>query len=405
MAQPMFSEKTPFVPTPPRCFYVLGIVALGLLWTMSLGCGSEEPEIRSYMVPRPKANTASPSSPATLEPRRMLGAILPAGNEAWFLKAVGKPANVEALIPAFEKLLASFAVSDTGEPKWELPENWKQQPGSGMRFATLIAASGDEEIPISVIKLPIFEGTWEEYCESNVNRWRGELSLPNEKWDDIVKYARPLEGQDKTNLEKPRLGYWINIEGKQDPSKSMAGPMAAAGMAGSGATGGLASGSPASGPFSGAPANTDTPAANSSPLKYEVPNGWVDRGASGMRLLTLVIGETPTPPTSANEVTVIPASGDLPSNVRRWQEQLSPAVDESVVNSAIEKAIITKVDGVETKIVHLTDKPEQPQQAILAAIIPMDEQSSLFIKYKGDAQTAEAEKQNFIKFVESVRWK
>lgn len=378
---------------------------MGCLWTMSLGCGSDEPEIRSYVVPRQKANTVSPSSPETLEPRRMLGAILPAGNEAWFLKAVGKPSNVELLVPAFEKLLASFAVGDTGEPKWELPENWKQQPGSGIRFATLIATSGDEEIPISVIKLPIFEGTWEEYCESNVNRWRGELSLPNEKWEDIVKYARPLEGQDKANPEKPRLGYWINIEGKQDPNKSMAGPMSAAGMAGSGATGGLASGGPARGPFSGAPANTDAPAANASPLKYEVPNGWVDRGGSGMRLLTLVIGETPTPPTPANEVTIIPASGDLPSNVRRWQEQLSPSVDESVVNGAIEKAIITKVDGVETKIVHLTDKPEQPQQAILAAIIPMDEQSSLFIKYKGDAQTAETEKQNFIKFVESVRWK
>jgi hypothetical protein len=35
----------------------------------------------------------------------------------------------------------------------------------------------------------------------------------------------------------------------------------------------------------------------------------------------------------------------------------------------------------------------------------MDAQSSLFIKYKGDAKTADAERQRFIEFVESVRWK
>jgi hypothetical protein len=63
------------------------------------------------------------------------------------------------------------------------------------------------------------------------------------------------------------------------------------------------------------------------------------------------------------------------------------------------------VDNVETKIVHLVDSAEQPKQSIMAAIIPMDEQSSLFIKYKGDAETAEKEKQKFVQFVESIRWK
>ena len=121
-----------------------------------------------------------------------------------------------------------------------------------------------------------------------------------------------------------------------------------------------------------------------------------------MRLLTLWIGEAKDPP---NEITIIPASGDLTSNVRRWQEQISENVTDEMVNQSIEKATVTKVDGVETKIVYLVDSAEQPKESIMAAVIPMDAQSSLFIKYKGDAQTAEAEKANFVKFVESVRWK
>lgn len=373
-----------------------------------LGCDEAQPEIRSYDVPRQKTTPIArpqntPSTPTAAEPKRMLGAIIPAGKDAWFFKAVGTPENTQAIVPAFEKLIASLTIQDSGDPKWELPENWKQQPASGMRFATLVATSNGEEIPISVIKLPIFEGTWEEYCESNVNRWRGELSLPNEKWEEIAKYAKPIEGKEPGAPTTPRLGYWINLEGKQDSSKSMAAPPMASGNA-PGAT--SSAGTPPFAPFANgaamAPPPTNTERGEPSPLKYEVPTGWDDRGSAGMRLLTMWIGKDKTPP---NEVTIIPASGDLTSNVRRWQEQISQNVTDEMVNQAIEKATVTKVDGIETKIVHLVDSAEQPKESIMAAIIPMDAQSSLFIKYKGDAQTAEAEKANFIKFVESVRWK
>lgn len=391
---------------------IFAAVALALLCLNFAGCDKAEPEIRSYDVPREKSNTLAgspntPTAPAAAQPRRMLGAIIPAGADAWFFKAVGSPENAQALVPAFEKLIASLKIEATGEPKWELPENWKQQPASGMRFATLVATSNGEEIPISVIKLPIFEGTWEEYCESNVNRWRGELSLPNEKWEEIAKYAKPIEGKEPTTADTAtptaaRLGYWINIEGQQDASRSMAAPMAGTNAP----VANPSAANPPFAPFAGGAAMTPPPAntepGKPSPLKYELPAGWNDRGAAGMRLLTLWVGETKETP---NEVTIIPASGDLTSNVRRWQEQISQNVTDEMVSQAIEKATVTKVDGIETKIVHLVDSAEQPKESIMAAVIPMDAQSSLFIKYKGDAQTAEAEKANFIKFVESVRWK
>ncbi|MBL8870758.1 MAG: hypothetical protein JNK90_13255 [Planctomycetaceae bacterium] len=411
-----FFRSTSFRSTSPSKRW-LGILAFAFLCVNLGGCNDTGPEIRSYDVPRQKNNPLAKAPtestvPAVAEPRRTLGAIIPAGNEAWFLKAIGTPENVQALVPSFEKLIGSFTLQESGEPKWELPENWKQQPGSGMRFATLIATSNNEEIPISVIKLPIFDGTWEEYCESNVNRWRGELSLASEKWDEIVKYAKPIDGKETAAEGKSRLGYWINIEGKQDASRSMAGPMGG-GNAGTNST--SANSTPATSPpantppfapFAGgamaAPPGATTELGDPSPLKYETPAGWKDLGSKGLRLLTMIIGDKKDP---ANEVTIIPASGDLPSNVRRWQEQISQNVTDEMVTQAIEKATVTKVDGIETKIVFLVDSPDQPKESIMAAIIPMDEQSSLFIKYKGDAATAETEKANFIKFVESVRWK
>lgn len=392
---------------------MLGLLGFAWMIVSLAGCEKGEPEIRSYEVPREKSSglaqsSATPDAPSEAQPRRMLGAILPAGNDAWFLKAVGSAENTQAILPAFEQLIASWKIGESGEPKWELPENWKQQPASGMRFATLLATSNGEEIPISVIKLPIFEGTWEEYCESNINRWRGELSLPNEKWEETLKYAKPIEGKEPGSPVTPRLGYWINIEGKQDVSRSMKGPLAGgnAPFAGSAAATPASGGDSAGPPFAGGgampPASASSEPGKASPLKYDLPAGWQDRGAAGMRLLTLWIGEAKDPP---NEITIIPASGDLTSNVRRWQEQISENVTDEMVNQAIEKATVTQVDGVETKIVYLVDSAEQPKESIMAAVIPMDAQSSLFIKYKGNAQTAEAEKANFIKFVESVRWK
>jgi hypothetical protein len=54
-------------------------------------------------------------------------------------------------------------------------------------------------------------------------------------------------------------------------------------------------------PIAAAPRQSAAPAAGGERLRYEVPEGWSDRGASGMRLATLAIGD----PADGREVTVI----------------------------------------------------------------------------------------------------
>lgn len=155
-------------------------------------------------------------------------------------------------------------------------------------------------------------------------------------------------------------------------------------------------------PDSGAPAPTR--------LRYEVPDGWVDRGGSGMRLATLAIGD----PADGHEVTLVEASGTPRANVDRWQGQLDSGADESARGAAVDRALAAAetldVDGVRATVVALFDEaaaagPDADGRAILAAIVPLDDVRSLFVKFTGPAAVARRERPAFVRFVSSLRWK
>jgi hypothetical protein len=149
-----------------------------------------------------------------------------------------------------------------------------------------------------------------------------------------------------------------------------------------------------------------TPNAESGGLKlrYEVPEGWTDRGAGGLRLATLAIGD----PADGREVTVIPAAGTLRSNVERWQGQLGDtdaAARDKAVEAALTAAEKLDVGGTEATVVLLLDDAADAGQAILGAMIPLDDSAALFVKFKGDAAVARREREKFNRFVSSIRWK
>lgn len=138
-------------------------------------------------------------------------------------------------------------------------------------------------------------------------------------------------------------------------------------------------------------------------LAYDLPAGWTDKGASGMRLATLRTG--PDDATDAGEITIIPASGTLQGNATRWQEQLTPGANPERVARAIEESEKVSVNGAESTILLLLDDAGENQQAILAAMIPLDAATSLFVKFKGPATVARTLRDPFTAFVRSIRWK
>jgi hypothetical protein len=145
------------------------------------------------------------------------------------------------------------------------------------------------------------------------------------------------------------------------------------------------------------------PRPDSPALEYDLPEGWKDMGASGMRLATLRTG--PDDAADAGEITIIPASGTLQGNATRWQEQLTPGANPDRVTRAIEQGETVTVNGAESTILLLLDDAEENQQAILAAMIPFDASTSLFVKFKGSAAVARGLREPFTTFVRSIRWK
>jgi len=157
-------------------------------------------------------------------------------------------------------------------------------------------------------------------------------------------------------------------------------------------------------PARSAAATPPVAAASGGPtLEYDLPADWTDIGASGMRLATLRTGAGDA--ADVGEITIIPASGTLQSNAARWQEQLTPGSGSDLVAAAIEKAETVPVNGVEGTILLLIDDATENQQAILAAMIPLEPSTSLFVKFKGSAAQAATLREPFTAFVRSIRWK
>ena len=107
-------------------------------------------------------------------------------------------------------------------------------------------------------------------------------------------------------------------------------------------------------------------------IDYTLPKNWTEvSGPSGMRLATLAIGDGE----DGHEISIIPASGTIRSNVERWQKQLDKeASDEEIaglVDSAMSKAGSVDVQGQKATVVLLTqsvDDDEKEAQSILGGI-------------------------------------
>lgn len=179
---------------------------LTLLLAVAAACtsGCDPDEIDEYYVPRePIAETAPPAaSPhAALAPQsdqpapqtppmmqmpapaagtdgRMLAAMVEHDDRVWFFKLIGDDPAVAAQRGAFDAFMQSlqFHHGADAQPKpigWTLPAGWTEQPGSGMRYATIVIEQDGDPLELSVISLGLAAGD----VLDNVNRWRGQLGL------------------------------------------------------------------------------------------------------------------------------------------------------------------------------------------------------------------------------------
>ncbi len=113
------------------------LFSAGVLAIASLGCHKDQ--IREYTVPKeqdrrlPMAHAPSQSAP----------------------------------------MVQSEAPAASQHPEWTVPASWKELPGEGMRYATLVVEAQDPPLQIRVTPL----GLNARDLLSNVNRWRGQIGL------------------------------------------------------------------------------------------------------------------------------------------------------------------------------------------------------------------------------------
>ena len=63
----------------------------------------------------------------------MLAAILPAGGQAWFFKAVGPIADIDKHEKEINDFFAALTLAADGRANWKLPAGWKEEAGTGIR--------------------------------------------------------------------------------------------------------------------------------------------------------------------------------------------------------------------------------------------------------------------------------
>jgi len=155
------------------------------------GC-AQEPEIRTYLVPREAEN--KPFRPVADGPDdkvRMLAAVIPVNEQnSWFVRFLAAIEKVADREKDFDAFLNSIRV--TGMPAtpltWTVPEGWRIGPPNPNRVVTLQYGAGDKLLEMYISKP--FGGN----LSDNVNRWRTDfVGLKKLDDEDLATTLIPVQ--------------------------------------------------------------------------------------------------------------------------------------------------------------------------------------------------------------------
>lgn len=376
-----------------------------------VGCRPAE-QIEAYNVPKeaaprvmPTAAPAQAGSQAAEPTDRMLAAVLPDGERAWFFKVTGPIAQVEPIAAEVEKFFAGVRpAAGKPHPEWAIPAGWQEQPGSGMRAATIMIPSGGQSLELTVIGLP-WSGAPGELL-SNVNRWRGQMRLPPVDQAGLAKDIRELPAGD-TTLTVVDLKGSFQSGGMTPPfaggTTAASPPVAAVPPTQNADSNTLPPGHP---PITSQPPAVQAPATGAAPFTFDLPAGWQSRPASGMRKVDVLVedaGKSAVFTAIDFPANSPPMMSDPVANVRRWRGEVGlPPLSDDEIKQTMQPI---EIDGTKAMFVEAVPEAGQPQadRATLAAMFTRGD-AIWFFKLSGDRAVAAAQKEKFESFLKSVRF-
>ena len=333
--------------------------------------GCEEPEpIETYRIPTEIPEQLLPGK------SRMLAVMFAQDDEAWFVKVTGPEDAIKEIESPFRDFVTKLTFK-AGKPILEpLPSGWNRAPNKPMRVATINVETESKQLDVGISRLPKRED-WDTFVADNVNRWRGQLGLPDSKEDwaagELIEIAADPSA------------IWVDIVGElPDKAAPMRPPFAS-------------SLPPAAPP----PEPVEVQQSTDSGLQYDRPDGWRDGRMSVMRLAAFAVGPTE----DEAEVTVIEAGGGLRENVDRWLGQVrGDDPPKEVVDQALRDAKRIKISGRAAQRFLLTGDDPESGDVIDATIVSLDQGSSMFIKMTGPAKTVAGQSKALDAFLESLQF-
>ncbi|MBA4016087.1 MAG: hypothetical protein C0483_02750 [Pirellula sp.] len=374
----------------------------GLALCVVAGCRKQE-QITTEIEPHLTGMFEPQREPASA-PGRLVGVLLNHADETWFFKVLGPDDAVRRQVSQIKGFLVGLKF-DGNTPKWKLPDGWREQRDNPNRFATLLLDDSTPPLELAVSKFPGGQDV-----AANINRWRGQLGLPPQPADEAKLSIVEL----KTAAGPAQ---YVELSGTYTPEAAAMPPFAGGarpdGKPGVGPGVGpvrdeaknepLPAGHPPVGPMPGgqAPAGKAAPkTASAGPVQYVAPADWASVPPSQFNLAAFNVSEG----AEKLRITISDAQGDLLSNINRWrgQELSLPPIDADQLETAVTKM---KVGGRDASFVELIGSANPgPQQAIFVVVVPQASGSSWFLKLKGDAPLAQRRREEFARFLASLKF-
>ena len=334
------------------------------------------------------------------------------------------PAATPAAMPA--TMPEGLAAPDhSGMPalQYTLPAGWKEKPLTQMRVASFDVSENGQTADVSVIPLGGIAGG----DLANVNRWRGQVGLPPESDEALQKLAAPVQvGGQTADLydvagtvpgsgdaerilgviaHREDVAWFFKMTGnadlveKQKPAflaflKSVSfGPPAA----------------PAALDMSQLPpAHPSIPGMEPSAVNdasqptWAIPSDWKPAPLEQFLVAKFIIPGSGDANAAVHVSSLAGAGGGLLPNLNRWRGQLGqpPLGDDDLAKlptmaAAGQPATVMDVSGVNAR----TGQPAR----LVGVVLPLGDQT-WFYKLMGDANIVAAQKDAFIRFVQSAKY-
>jgi len=328
-----------------------------------------------------------------------------------------------------------MATATPGIPQltYKTPDGWTEVAPSEMRVASFTVKSADgNKLDVSVVPLPGPAGG----DASNVNRWRSQVGLTAMSEAELAKAAEQVDvgGQPGALYEQmgtnpgsgEPMGIIAAIQHRDDISwfyKITGDPTLLAqqkpvfleflkSVGFTAAPAGLPEGHPAIGGDMLPVAHPDvamTPATTSGPISHDgqptwqVPAGWQEVSGGQFLIAKFMITDESGSQAAVNVSASPGDGGGLAANVTRWRGQLSLA---PFTPDELASAVYTiEVAGGQGSLVEMSGTDARAgKPAALAGIIVTQGGKTWFYKLMGDPKTVEAQKDTFLKFVQTVKY-